>query len=162
MARFSAAGESAAAVADNTIFAHLQPSATVGARIRRITLGARLTTGVAIASVQIQVQVLRATNASSVPGGYQAGLPLDNLRTPTGTSSLTGGGIATTWTTPPTVSVALYRLNFNSQSGIDFPFEGLEEFCLTTATTDGLVLRHNSGAALAASTVITFSVEWEE
>ena len=161
MSRYSTSGESAAALADATGFAWLQGAAAQGFKLHRITLGCRLTTGAAVASTQLQVQVIRFTSAGTTPGSYKAG-QCQALWGNT-TSQITGNGAATTFSAAPTMTNApLFTLNFNTQSGLDFPIEDPEEVIVSRATTDGIVLKHNSGAALAANTVITWSLEWEE
>jgi hypothetical protein len=52
-------------------------------------------------------------------------------------------------------------VSFNSQSGVDLPFELLEELILTLGTANGFAFI-NVGNTLPASHLYTLAIEWEE
>jgi hypothetical protein len=155
VARYSAQAESAAALAVDTGFAWLYPTATAGYKLRRVTIGvvAGATTPT---SQQVVVGINRTTNAGTTPGGGMTANKLDPNSAPA------VGVFSTTFATPPTTTANdAYRIAFNSQSGADLPWELLEEFVVTAATTAGLAFI-NRDNALPASHKYVLSVEWEE
>lgn len=157
MARYSFAVESSAALADNTVFANIVPAAAIQFRLRRVTLGVRVSTGATPTSMQVQVQAIR-TSARGTQTTNTAGLPLDP-NSPT--SGITG--VDSAWSVAPTlVANPLGRYNFNTLSGVDLPWEGYEELFSGVGTATGIALRHNSGAALPANHILVGTVEWEE
>jgi hypothetical protein len=52
-------------------------------------------------------------------------------------------------------------VSFNSQSGVDLPWEMMEEFIVAAGTASGLAFI-NRDNALPASHSYVLSVEWEE
>jgi hypothetical protein len=155
VARFSAQCESAAALAVDTGFAWLYPTATAGYKLRRVTIGcvAGATTPT---SQQLVVGINRTTNAGTTPGGGMTPGKLD----PNSAASV--AVFSTTFATPPTLTANdQYRVAFNSQSGADLPWELLEEFIVAAGTTAGLAFI-NRDNALPASHKIVLSVEFEE
>ena len=65
-------------------------------------------------------------------------------------------------TTGPTIGAnPLYRWSFNTQTGLDIPFEFLEEFIGDQGAANGIAFV-NIGNALPASHLFTLSLEWEE
>jgi hypothetical protein len=155
MSRYTSQLESVAALAVDTGFAWLRPVAGAGCKLRRVTLGvvAGATTPT---SQQVVVGVVRTTNAGTTPGTAIATNKLDP-NAPTASCSL-----IPSYATPPTVASAdAYRIAFNSQSGVDLPFELLEEFQIAAGTTDGLAFI-NRDNALPASHKYVISLEWEE
>lgn len=155
MARYTATVESAAALAGDTGFAWLRPVSTAGCKLRRVTVGVLAGTG-APSSQQLEVGIARTTSAGTTPGGAVTGAKLDP-NTPAASCLFN-----TTYATPPTVtSPDFYKIAFNSQSGADIPFEGLEEVLIAAGTTDGLAFINRTNA-LPASHKLVLSCEWEE
>jgi hypothetical protein len=155
MARYTSQLESSAALAVDTGFAWLRPVAGGGCKLRRVTLG--VVAGATVpTSQQIVVGFVRTTNAGTTPGTAIATNKLDP-NSPTASCSL-----IPSYATPPTVASAdAYRIAFNSQSGVDLPFELLEELVVAAGTTDGLAFI-NRDNALPASHKLVISLEWEE
>ncbi|HEY9414788.1 MAG TPA: hypothetical protein VIQ30_08535, partial [Pseudonocardia sp.] len=54
-----------------------------------------------------------------------------------------------------------YKLAFNSQSGADLPWEGVEELIIGAGTTDGFAFINRTNA-LPASHKLVLTAEWEE
>lgn len=155
MARYNATVESTAALAADTGYAWLRPVAGSGCKLRRVTLGILAGTG-APTSQQIEVGIARTTNAGTTPGGSVTGAKLD-ANSPTASCLF-----HTTYATPPTLTTPdQYKVAFNSQSGVDLPWELLEEFIIAAGTTDGLAFINRTNA-LPASHKLVMTVEWEE
>src|SRR5918993_220290 len=143
MARFGAQLKSTAALAVDTGFAWLMSSATTGYKLRRVTLGvvAGATTPT---SQQVTVGINRVTTAGTTPSAGMTPAKLDpNSAAPTNTAN------------------DQFRTTFNSQSGVDLPWELMEEFAVALAVTNGLAFI-NRDNALPASHSYVISVEWEE
>ena len=155
MARYSAQAKSATAVAVDTGFAWLQAVAGNGFKLRRVTLG--VVAGATVpTSQQVTVGINRVTTAGTTPGGGMTPNKLDP------NSAAAGATFKTTYATPPTTtSDDLFRVSFNSQSGVDLPWELLEELIVAAGTANGLVFI-NRDNALPTSHSYTLSVEWEE
>lgn len=155
MARYAAQTSSSAALAVDTAFAWLYPTANAGYKLRRVTLGvvAGATTPT---SQQVTVGINRTTNAGTTPGGGMTGGKLDP------NSAAAVGVFSSTFATPPTLTANdQYRTTFNSQSGVDLPWELMEEFVVSAGTTAGLAFI-NRDNALPASHKYVLSIEWEE
>jgi len=155
VARFNATVESAAALAADTGFGWLRPVAGIGCKLRRVTVG--VLAGAAVpTSQQIEVGIARTTNAGTTPGGSVTGAKLDP------NSNAASCLFHTTYATPPTVtSPDQYKIPFNSQSGADLPWEGVEELIIAAGTTDGFAFINRTNA-LPASHKLVLTVEWEE
>lgn len=155
MARYNATVESTAALGADTGFAWLRPVAGVGCKLRRVTVG--VLAGAAVpTSQQIEVGIARTTNAGTTPGGAVTGAKLDP------NTAAAACVFNTTYATPPTLtSPDQYKIAFNSQSGADLPWEGVEELVAAAGTTDGFAFI-NRANALPASHKIVLTVEWEE
>jgi len=155
MARHKISVESAAALAATTNFASLVAASGVGFKLRRITLGVRAGASVPT-SQQLTVAVYRAT-ARGTATTTTAGLPMDPN---SATSGITG--VDSAWSVQPTLAAnPIIKLSFNSQSGVDYPIEGLEELVVAAGTANGLCFQ-NIGNALPASHLYTLDLEWEE
>lgn len=155
MARYSAQTSSTAALAVDTAFAWLYPTATAGYKLRRVTLGvvAGATTPT---SQQVTVGINRTTNAGTTPGGGMTANKLDT------NSAAAVGVFSSTFATPPTLTANdFFRATFNSQSGVDLPWELMEELVVAAGTTAGLAFI-NRDNALPASHKYVLSIEWEE
>lgn len=155
MARYSAQVKSAAALAVDTAFAALVPAATVGFRLRRVTLGV-----VAGATTPTSQQVTVAINRGSARGTATTTVTGNRLDPRAPASQITG--MDTVWSTPPTLAAAdVFRTSFNSQSGTDLPWELMEEFFSDVGTANPIVFV-NRDNALPASHSFVMSVEYEE
>lgn len=155
MSRFSATVTSAAALAANTAFAWLYPVTGNGFTLRRVTLG--VIAGATVpTSQQLLVGINRTTNAGTTPGGTVTGAKLNP------NSAAAGSVFSTTFGTPPTLTTPdQFSVPFNSQSGVDLPWEGYEEWVVSAGTASGLAFI-NRNNALPASHSLVLTVEWEE
>jgi len=155
MARYNATVESSAALGADTAFAWLRPVAGSGGKLRRVTVGV-IAGASTPTSQQIELGIARTTNAGTTPGGSVTGAKLD------ANSPAASCLFHTTYATPPTLtSPDQYKVAFNSQSGADLPWEGVEELIIAAGTTDGFAFI-NRANALPASHKLVLSVEWEE
>lgn len=155
MARYVATVESTAALAADTAFAWLRPVAGSGGKLRRVTVGI-LAGASTPTSQQIELGIARITNAGTTPGGSVTGAKLDP-NSPTASCLF-----HTTYATPPTLTTPdFYKVAFNSQSGVDLPWEALEEVIFAAGTTDGFAFINRTNA-LPASHKLVLSAEWEE
>lgn len=155
MARYTATVESSAALGADTAFAWLRPIAGVGGKLRRVTVGCIAGTGTPT-NQNLQLGIARCTNAGTTPGGAVTGAKLDP------NTAAAQCVFNTTYATPPTVtSPDQYKIPFNSQSGADLPWEGIEELVFAAGTTDGFAF-YNRDNALPASHKLVLTIEWEE
>lgn len=166
MARFLTTVESVSAIVAtapsganaNALFGNLVAGANAGYKLRRITIGVRAGTG-APTSQQLTVAMVRTTaRGTATATNAPKALDPNSLQT----SSITG--MDTTWTTVPTATWTapyLYEVSFNSQSGVDLPFELLEELICSVGTANGLAFI-NVGNALPTAHLFTLSCETEE
>lgn len=155
MARYSAQAESGAALAVDTGFAWLMASANNGYKLRRVTLGcvAGATTPT---SQQLVVGINRVTSAGTTPTAGMTPGKLDP------SSAAAGSVWNTAYSAAPTNTAAdQFRIPFNSQSGVDLPWELLEEFAVAVGTSNGLAFISRTNA-LPASHKYVLTVEWEE
>lgn len=166
MARFISTVESAAALVAtapsganaNALFANLNASASAGYKLRRVTVGVRATTG-APTSQQLTVALIRTTaRGTATATGAPKAMDPNSLQT----SSITG--LDTAWSTVPTATWTapyLFSFSLNSQSGIDLPFELMEELICGIGVANGIAFI-NVGNALPTNHLYTLSVEHEE
>ena len=155
MARYNAFVTSAAALAVDTAFAALVPAAAVAFKLRRLTLGV-----VAGATTPTSQQLVVAINRGTARGTATTTVTGQRLDPRSAASGITG--MDTVWSTPPTLASAdCFRAAFNSQSGVDLPWELLEEFVSDVGTANPIVIA-NRGNALPASHSYVLSAEWEE
>jgi hypothetical protein len=166
MARFISTVESTTAIVAtapsganaNALFANLNASAAAGYKLRRVTLGCRAGTG-APTSQQLTVAIVRTT-ARGTATTTNAPKAMDPNRLQT--SSITGLDVA--WSAVPTATWTapyLYEVTFNSQSGVDLPFELLEELICGIGVANGLAFV-NIGNALPTAHLFSLSCEHEE
>lgn len=164
MARYATNIESAAAIVAtaptgataNALFANLIGSANTGYKLRRVTLGVIAGTG-APTSQQVSVGFVRVTAR-----GTQTATVTPSKLDPN--SAAAGCTLDTAWSTVPTATWTppyLYQVTFNSQSGVDLPFELLEEMVSTVGVANGIAFI-NLDNALPASHKYTLTVEHEE
>lgn len=155
MARYSAFVKSASALAVDTAFASLVPAAAVACRLRRVTLGV-----VAGAATPTSQQLTLAINRGTARGTASTTVSGQRLDPRTAASGITG--MDTAWSVVPTLAAAdQFRVSFNSQSGVDLPWEALEEYFSDVGTANPLVFV-NRDNALPTSHAYTLSLEWEE
>lgn len=155
MARYAVQVKSAAALAVDTGFGWLMSSANNGYKLRRITLG--VVAGASTpTSQQLTVGINRVTTAGTTPSAGMTPAKMDP------SSAAAGSVWNTSYSAAPTNTANdQYRVSFNSQSGVDLPWELLEEFAVALGTTNGLAFI-NRDNALPASHCYTLSVEFEE
>jgi len=166
VARYVTTVESAAALpasaptgsTANQLFANLCASASSGYKPRRITVGVRAGAS-APTSQQLTIGAVRTT-ARGTATTTNTPQPLD----PNGpASAITGLDVA--WSAVPTVAswAAPYLLewSFNSQSGLDLPYELLEELFVTKGAGNGLAFI-NIGNQMPANHIYTVTFEHEE
>lgn len=170
MGRFKAAVESQAAqlagtpsgTTFNGYFAAVVAGSAANFKLRRVILGVRAGATVPT-SQQMTVAIYRQTVRVAGTGfSTVTGLAMD----PRGAATaITGVDITTATsagTTGPTIgSNPLGRISFNTQSGVDLPFELLEELICDQGTANGIAFV-NIGNALPASHLFTLDTEWEE
>jgi len=165
VARYNITVESATAIVAtapsggtaNALFGSLQAGASAGYKLRRLTIGVRAGTG-APTSQQLTIALVRTT-ARGTATATSTGNKLDPN---TAASQITG--LDTAWSTVPTATWTapyLYEVSFNSQSGVDLPFELLEELIVASGTANGIAFI-NVGNALPTAHLYTLSAEWEE
>lgn len=165
MARFNTTVESLAALvatapsggSANALFANFTNVTNASsAKLRRVSLGVRAG-ATAPTSQQVTVAIARTT-ARGTQTATSAGFKMDP------TSFATNFTVDTTWTTVPTATWTApynYEITFNTQSGVDLPWELLEELVVNGGTGNGLAF-FNVGNTLPASHLYTAAFEWEE
>lgn len=170
MGRFKATCESQAAqpagtpsgTTFNGYFAAIVAGAAANYKLRRVTLGVRAGATVPTSqqmTVAIYRQTVRAagTGFSTIVG--------QNMDPRGAASAITGLDVTTAaaaGTTGPTIGAnSMGKVSLNTQSGVDLPWELLEEFICDQGTANGLAFV-NVGSALPASHLFTVDSEWEE
>ena len=154
MARYSTPLVSAAALAVNTAFAGLVGAAASNARLRRIILGTVAGTG-AVSDMQLVVGINRAT-ARGTATALTPGRIDPNSSAPTIT------GVDSAYTVQPTLAAQdLVMIPFNAKSGVDLPWEAMEELWAGNVATAPLVFV-NRVNALPAGTSYVLTIEHEE
>jgi ABC-type branched-subunit amino acid transport system substrate-binding protein len=154
VARYSTQVKSAAALAVDTGFGWLMANAANGYKLRRVTIG--VSAAGTPTSQQVTVGINRVTSAGTTPTAGATPGKLDP------NSAAAGAVFNTAYATAPTATAAdQFRVSFNSQSGVDLPWEGLEEFGVALGTANGLAFINRDGA-LPAGHSLTLSVEFEE
>jgi hypothetical protein len=165
MARYATNIESAAAIVAtaptgataNALFANLNASATAGYKLRRVTLGVIAGTG-APTSQQVSVGFVRTTARGT------ATTTLTPSKLDPGSPAAAITGLDTAWSTVPTATWTppyLYQVTFNSQSGVDLPFELLEEMVCAIGVANGIAFI-NLDNVLPAAHKYTAAFEHEE
>lgn len=170
MARFGAAVESQTAQAAGTpsgttfngYFAAVVAGASQNFKLRRVKIGVRAGASVPT-SQQMTVAIYRQTVRVSGTGFSTV---VDQNLDPRGAASqITGVDITTAasaGTTGPTIGAnPMAKFSFNTQAGLDLPWEMLEEFICDQGTANGLAFV-NIGNALPASHLFTLDVEDEQ
>lgn len=170
MARFGAAVESQTAQAAGTpsgttfngYFAAVVAGSSQNFKLRRVKIGVRAGASVPT-SQQMTVAIYRQTVRVSGTGFSTV---VDQNLDPRGAASqITGVDITTATsagTTGPTIGAnPMAKFSFNTQAGLDLPWEMLEEFICDQGTANGLAFV-NIGNALPASHLFTLDVEDEQ
>lgn len=156
MARYSAQVKSTAALAVDTGFAWLMASASNGFKLRRATIGVITATAVVPTSQQCTFGINRVSTAGTTPTAGMTPAKLDP------STAAAGAVFNTAYSAAPTLAAAdMYAASFNSQSGMDLPWELLEEMSCLAGVTSGLVFI-NRDLALPSGHSYRLSVEWEE
>jgi hypothetical protein len=170
MGRFSGAVESQAAqlagvpsgTTFNGYFAAIVAGAAANYKLRRLFIGVRAG-GSVPTSQQMTVAVYRQT-VRAVGTGFST-VVLGNMDPRGAASAITGIDVTTAaaaGTTGPTIGAnPMRKLSFNTQSGLDVPYELLEEFICDQGTANGLAFV-NIGNALPGAHLFTLEVEEEE
>jgi hypothetical protein len=171
MARFNSTVESTTALvatvpsgaSANGLFANLVCTAAAASfKMRRVTIGVRAGTG-APTSQQMTVALYRTSARQTQTGTFTPG-KLDP------TSAASNCAMDYAWSTVPTATPSavwaapyVYEVSFNTQSGVDLPWELLEELVVqsTGVNSTGMAFI-NVGNALPTSHLYSLSVEWEE
>lgn len=167
MARFNGVAESATALTTGInsnsvtvggLFLNIRLNASSSFKVRRLTLGVRAGTG-APTSQQVSIVAIRSSAA-----GAGATAQVLNQLDPNSFASNVRADV-TGWTTTPTLSGTaqanyLFEVSFNTQSGVDLPWELLEEL-YTSGSGNGIAF-FNVGNALPTAHLYTASFEIEE
>jgi hypothetical protein len=156
MARYNAQLIGAAAVAADTAFGWFGYNASSVARLRRVTLGVAVTSG-SITSQQCVVGINITTGAATINTSATSNKLDSGSAAPNQT-------LITAMTTPPTLGATgadAFKVAFNTQSGVDLPWELLEEWRIGGSTSAGVAFV-NRVTALPANHEYILSVEWEE
>lgn len=155
MSRFQSNVVSTAALAANTGFFWINSPAGGGFKIRRMTLGTITNSATTPTSQQLVVAVYRTTSAGTTPVAATA-TQLDPNSPPNLAT------VASSFATPPTLgSTPSWLIPFNTQSGVDLPWEQLEEWSVTKGTANGLAWVNQTNA-LPTGHQLVLSIEWEE
>jgi hypothetical protein len=146
----------------NGYFAAVMAGSAANFRLRRVWLGVRAGASVPT-SQQMTVALFRQTVACAGTGTTTVtGLNMDTLGAASAITGLLITTATSSGTTGPTLGAnALAKWSFNTQSGLDIPYEFLEEFTCPQGVANGLALV-NIGNALPASHLFTVDCEWEE
>lgn len=139
----------------NGLFCNLALTATATYKLRRATLGVRAGTS-APTSQQMTVAVTRTSSRGTSTGPFTPGKMDPN-------SAASNASVDIAWSTVPTATWTApyqYEISFNTQSGVDLPWELLEEL-IVQGSGNGLAF-FNVGNALPTSHLYTLALEWEE
>jgi hypothetical protein len=158
MARYSSNVQSAAAVANNTMFAWIGYVAFY-AKLRRVNCGV-LNSGGAITSMQVAIGLSVTTGAVVTPTNSTV-----FSYAPGGLGPVNKVFVVNAYGTAPTIGAQTadaFTIPFNDQLMGDLPFELMEEFWVGGSTSLGIAFVNRTGAALPAGHFFQLNVEWEE
>jgi hypothetical protein len=146
----------------NGYFCAIMAGSAANFKMRRWWIGVRAGASVPT-SQQMTIGVYRQTVATSGTGQTTTvGVNMDPRGAASAITGLLITTAATAGTTGPTLAAnALDKWSFNTQSGLDIPYEFLEELICDQGTANGFALV-NLGNALPASHLFTVAAEWEE
>jgi len=146
----------------NGYFAALVAGASQNFKLRRLKIGVRAGASVPT-SQQMSVAIYRQT-VRVVGTGFSTVVDL-NLDPRGATSQITGMDVTTAaaaGTTGPTIGAnPLAKFSFNTQAGLDLPWEMLEEMICDQGIANGLAFV-NIGNALPAAHLFTLDAEDEQ
>lgn len=144
----------ASAAASGAYIGYLQPAATGGCKVRRVTLGftSNATTP---ASAQVEVRAYRGTAALTAGTGITVN-KLDPNSPPALCQLFSGGSGGTLASTPD------FSITLNTQSAADLPWEQLEEWVVPLGVANSLVFVNETTLPSSPTTTINLAVEWEE
>ncbi len=157
MARYNVTVYSVAALAADTAFAAIVPAATVACKLRRVTLGV-----VAGTSPPTSQQLVVGLSRGTARGTATTTLTMNKMDPRHPASAITG--VDTVWSTAPTFGAStadVEKWPFNSQAGMDLPWELVEELWTDIGTANPLVFV-NRDNALPASHKYVLKIETEE
>lgn len=159
MARHSASGTTAAALANGNAIAAVVPSGSSNFKLLRAAFGVT-TAGNTPTDFQVGVGVNRATGR----GTPSTAATLNKFDPNSPATSISGVDIG--WSVQPTLASADAQVfAFNSRGNADIYYgtgTGADDFLSATSAANPIVFVQRSGAALPANHSITWTVEWEE
>jgi len=157
MSRYKTQVVSPAALAVDTGFLWLMGAAAEGFMLRGVVIGIRHTTAAtAVTDFQAKIGINRVTTDGT--GALTAStVTKDKGRYPANTFR---AGTAWATTNPTLASSDSLVIPFNAKSGVELPFEFLDEWEVTNAVTNGFVFI-NHGNALPASHMVDITVKIE-
>jgi hypothetical protein len=157
MSRYKVQLASPAAVAVDTEFLWLMGHANEGFNLRGVIIGVRNTAAAtAVTDFQCKVGINRVTTDGT--GALTAStVTKDKLRYP---ANQFRAGTAWATTKPTLGTVDSLVIPFNAKSGVELPFEFLDEWEVTNLATDGFAFV-NRGNAMPASHVFDITVKIE-
>ncbi len=146
----------------NGYFAAVCAGASQNFKLRRVFIGVRAGASVPT-SQQMTIRAYRQT-VIPVTTGFTTTVGVN--KDPRGNVSTIAGLLVTTAatanTTGPTIGAnALDEWSFNTQIGLDIPYEFLDEFICDQGTANGLAFV-NFGNALPSAHLFTIATDWEE
>lgn len=155
MPYFTAAGTTAAALANGGAIFSIVPGAAANFKITKLVLGAQ-NAGGAITDFEVSVGINRATAR-----GTQTATATVNRSDPNSAASAITG-VDTTWSVQPTLAATDgWVYGYNSHGGIIDNIDPTR-IVSTVGTANAIVCVNRSGAALPAAQSITWEVEWFE
>lgn len=170
MSRFQSVAESQTAqlagtpsgLTFNGYFAALVAGASANFKLRRVKIGVRAGASVPT-SQQVTVAVYRQTVRPAGTGlATRTPQNLDGRAAASAITGLDSTTAAAAGTTGPTLGAnPLDEFTFNTQQGLDIPWELLEEWFCDQGTANGIAFV-NIGNALPAAHLFTLSTEHEE
>src|SRR3954465_6052090 len=154
MGRYITPVTSGTAIAVDTAFAGVVGTASVRCRVRRVIIGTVAGTS-SVADQQPVVGINRATAAGTASSTLTPG-KLDDL------SAAPDCSVVAAWSVQPTLGAQdLGRVPFNAKSGVDLPWELIEELWVPAVVATPVVFV-NRGNAMPASTSYVITIETEE
>lgn len=159
MARHSASGTTAAALANGNAICSIVPGASTNFKLLRACFGIS-TAGNTPTDFQIAVGLNRAT-ARGTSSGTATINKFDPLSP---TTSITA--VDNAWSAQPTLAAAdAQTFAFNSRGNADLYYgtgTGADDFASTSGAANAIVFVQRSGAALPTNHSIVWTVEWED
>lgn len=157
MARYNIPLYSVAALAADAPFAAIVPAAAVACKLRRVKLGV-----VAGATVPTSQQLVVGISRGTARGTATTTLAMNRMDPRHPPSQITG--VDTAWSVNPTFGASatdIEKFPFNSQSGVDLPWELMEELWTDIGAANPLVFVNRDNALPAAHKYV-LNIETEE